>query len=142
VFLQRSQEIASQITKILETSRAKAKSVTKSELIAGGGGEGSEGSDGESPASPLIELEDRIFDLLKILAGDVDMQRDLDAGLRKLVIGKAGEKMWCGGSNGGEEKTQMDRFCAFVEGRLGCLEGAYGRLEVLGGRMRGVERGV
>ena len=130
--MQRSQEVCLQISGILKSSRGKAESIA--------GGEGSER--GERYGSRLIELEDRIFDLLKILAGDVDMQRELDAGLKTLVIGKAGEKMWIGGSNGGGEKIQMDRFCKFVEGRLGLMEGGYGRLLMLGGRMRGVERGV
>ena len=94
----------------------------------------------EEAASQLIEVEDRIFDLLRVLGEDVDMQRELDAGLRKMVVGAAGRRSGGGVMVG--EKILMDRFCWFVEGRLGVLEGGYGRVEMWGRRMEGVERGV
>jgi hypothetical protein len=119
----------------------------EAEADAGENGEGEERLEGggegeESSASQLIELEDRIFDLLRVLGEDVNTQRELDAGLRKVVLGAAAEKKWCGEFWSEGERTLMGKFCGFVEGRLGVLEGAYGRVEMWVRRMEGVERGV
>ncbi|KAK0104808.1 hypothetical protein ONS95_005076 [Cadophora gregata] len=62
---------------------------------------------------------------------DLGLQRGLDGDLRKGVKERAGEKRWVGNVS---EGTMMIRFVGFLEGRLGALEGCYGRIgEVLKG---------
>jgi hypothetical protein len=146
VFLQRSQEVCQQINEILRQSREKLESKSESVSNASekGEGEGEETSEAEgekeqSPPSPLIPLEDRLFDLLRILAEDVTTQWELDTSLKKLILGAAADKKWYGSEG---EMALMGKFCGFVEGRLGVIEGAYAGLELWVGRMEGVERGV
>jgi hypothetical protein len=119
VFLQRSQEVAAQIYDILKKSQAAS------------------GASISKEPSTLIEVEDKIFDLLGLIGEDLKAQRKLDNALTRRILGAATEKRWVGSTG---EKTILRRFGRFVEGRMRILDACYGKVEGVMGRMEGVER--
>jgi hypothetical protein len=112
VFLQRSAELCFKVREILDCGKEN--------------GEGGE-----------IEVEDGILDLLGLLGEDLRTQRELDRGLKVAVLGACGEKRWGGSEN---ERIMVGRFTLFIEGRLGVLEGCYGRVEKVVERMNDIIR--
>jgi hypothetical protein len=124
VFLQRSQELVAQLSALLSRSKP-------------GPSEDPEPETGAE--SSMVEVEDNIFDLLALLKEDLKTQRELDRHLHDTLLEAAREKRWAGSAG---ERSLMRKFVGFVEGRMGALGVAYGRLEGLVGRMEGVESGV
>ncbi|KAE9376370.1 hypothetical protein N431DRAFT_400542 [Stipitochalara longipes BDJ] len=121
VFLQRSQELVTQISEILVKA--------KFELD----GEGIDGREVEVE----VEVEDTLFDLLALLREDLKTQRELDERLRNMLVSESREKRW-GGSPG--ERSLLRKFVGFVEGRIGALGNAYENVEGLVRGCEGVER--
>ncbi|KAN0116774.1 hypothetical protein V8E51_002751 [Hyaloscypha variabilis] len=116
VFLQRSQELVTQISSLLSTSTSTS-----------------------TPSSPGEEvvIDDEVFDLLALLKEDLKTQRELDERLQNMVLAESKEKRWAGSPG---ERSLVRKFVGFVEGRMHALGNVYSGVEEVVRGCEGVER--